>query len=769
MGQVKAPGTNAQVGEAPKPFVVEDFGGLDTKAKRPAIQPRDFYILRNWMPIGPGNMRTVYDHAETALYEAVAPRTILTYAFYNIGSTRYAIVFLDNGTAVQVNTDTSAVTTISATANKFYSTGELPAVAQYQAKYLAITSEVNDNAYWIWDGASLFGAGTLSPEVIMLNSGDDYTSPPTVTAYGGSGSGATFSATVENGKVADIEVTNPGSGYLIGEQVTVVITGGGSDDQARATATVSTSTGGVALILVTNGGSGYSAPLVTFSGGGGSGAKAFVSGAANGVVTDITVTDPGTGYTTAPTVTVADSGGGTGTGATAVAEIRRGQITAITVNSGGSGYVGMPDVVISSPNDFGFPNIQAEAYATVAAGVVTAITLTKKGVGYLSATVQLSGGNDSAEAEVKLMPFGIKGTSIATYQERTWVGYQTKFSYTGPDSVSDFSTAFGGGSKKITDSFLKERLVALYQANGFLYRFGDSSINVISNVQTSTGGTTSFNDSNVDPQIGTAWRDSVIALGRALVFANPTGVYALVGGAAEKVSGPLDGLFAKASFNTPGASGKTPTAFVANVFGIRVYGLLFTTVVPGGSGSLEDIIACWDGQRWFIYTPTLLYSILAAQEINSELTGWIATTGGIYQAFENPSDELVKTFATKIVAMLTYINTSQVTDVYFIAQDDAGSGGTVDISIDTETGSGAVHTTDVSTFLTWIGAGGAELTWTGLASAPLMFTSAGLTVNGYNDVNFGQLVGATVTTDMPDVIFISLSMLVRPDYSQKAG
>lgn len=70
-------------------------------------------------------------------------------------------------------------------------------------------------------------------------------------------------------------------------------------------------------LSVTNGGSGYTtAPTVAISGGGGSGAAATATVAASGSVTSLTLTNPGTGYTAAPTVTLA---GGDGAGATAVA------------------------------------------------------------------------------------------------------------------------------------------------------------------------------------------------------------------------------------------------------------------------------------------------------------------------------------------------------------------------------------------------------------------------------------------------------------------
>lgn len=76
---------------------------------------------------------------------------------------------------------------------------------------------------------------------------------------------------------------------------------------------------GVATIPVTNGGSGYvGAPIITISGGGGTGATAVANmvddGTGNGTfkIASITITSAGTGYTGAPTV---DMIGGGGTGA----------------------------------------------------------------------------------------------------------------------------------------------------------------------------------------------------------------------------------------------------------------------------------------------------------------------------------------------------------------------------------------------------------------------------------------------------------------------
>jgi hypothetical protein len=72
---------------------------------------------------------------------------------------------------------------------------------------------------------------------------------------------------------------------------------------------------GLSGVFVSNGGSGYtSAPSVSFSGGGGSGATATAHIGSTGTVTSIVLTSRGSGYTSEPTVSL--SGGG-GSGATA--------------------------------------------------------------------------------------------------------------------------------------------------------------------------------------------------------------------------------------------------------------------------------------------------------------------------------------------------------------------------------------------------------------------------------------------------------------------
>jgi hypothetical protein len=155
----------------------------------------------------------------------------------------------------------------------------------------------------------------------------------------------------------------------------------------------------VSSVTVTNGGTGWSgAPTVTFFSptGGGATATAATSG---GAITSVTVTNGGSGYTVPPTVTF--SGGGGGSGATATANVSAGGGTTVDTCattssvasvsfSAGSGWTSAPTVTIDAAPGGG---VTATATAAVSGGHLTAITITNSGSGYTDIpTVSLSGG-----------------------------------------------------------------------------------------------------------------------------------------------------------------------------------------------------------------------------------------------------------------------------------------------------------------------------------------------------------------------------------------
>ena len=148
--------------------------------------------------------------------------------------------------------------------------------------------------------------------------------------------------------------------------------------------------GGVDSVTVSNGGSGYvinpvvvfDAPNLTPPAGVTYVQATGTATMAGGVVTGVSVVNPGTGYSRAPGVTINDGllpPASPGVAATAVATIA---VNQIDVTAGGAGYDQPPTVVIL---DTGAVDRGAEATATIAiAGAVTSIVVNTPGAGYLT-------------------------------------------------------------------------------------------------------------------------------------------------------------------------------------------------------------------------------------------------------------------------------------------------------------------------------------------------------------------------------------------------
>ena len=376
------------------------FGGMNTQAGPTSIADSEFLWIENFIRLGDGNFRTAWDRG-SSIYTTPIGKTIVMHYFYTIGTSYYAAVFLSDGSAIQINTTTFATTTIGG-AGTFYNGGDLPACAQWGTLYLLISNRNTFNDYWAWDGAQLYHAGTAAPRgVNLLSGGSKYTSAPTVTPFGGNGTGLAVTATVNAGSVVDLHITNPGSGYQVGDIVQLAFSGGGSDTSARLVANLAA--GSVAAVSVTAPGSGYTTASVGFSGGGGSGAAATAQIGSG--VSSITVTAGGTGYTTAPAITFT---GGGGTGAAATAIITGGIVTSITVDSTGTGYTSAPTVNINGGGGTG-----ATATATIQNGIITGVTITNGGTGYTSApSVAISGDGSGATGNAVLNPASLQSVTV---------------------------------------------------------------------------------------------------------------------------------------------------------------------------------------------------------------------------------------------------------------------------------------------------------------------------------------------------------------------
>lgn len=175
----------------------------------------------------------------------------------------------------------------------------------------------------------------------------------------GIGSTATAITSIVNGGVRYVTVTNRGRGYTSTPEVIF-----GTSPTGETATGIATMIGGItdlcepddSLLRVqgvqlTNPGYGYTiAPTVSFYGGGGTGAEA-TSVIGDGIVGIVTLTSGGSGYAITPNITFV---GIASTSAQAIAIMNNGSISEIRMINSGLGYTEPPTIIIDSPYSSGF-------------------------------------------------------------------------------------------------------------------------------------------------------------------------------------------------------------------------------------------------------------------------------------------------------------------------------------------------------------------------------------------------------------------------------
>ena len=184
--------------------------------------------------------------------------------------------------------------------------------------------------------------GSISNGITVTDGGQGYTTPPTIYVdepTGTDGIRASLRAVLTEGKVTSITVLNPGQGYESVPRIAVIDPVG-----AQVLETKVDSDGRVVAIELLSGGSGYiDVPSVYIVDNrtndvgayiGGSNATAVAS-VFNGAITDINITNFGTGYsqTNPPTIIIQSP-----PEAQASAEIGLNEVTGFNVLKGGAGY-----------------------------------------------------------------------------------------------------------------------------------------------------------------------------------------------------------------------------------------------------------------------------------------------------------------------------------------------------------------------------------------------------------------------------------------------
>jgi len=196
-------------------------------------------------------------------------------------------------------------------------------------------------------GASAAATATISGGVTSfsgITAGSGYTAAPRVTINSATGTGATAHAVLDKG-INTVTPTIAGTGYRSAPLVT--LTGDTGNEDGSVTAVLATS--GIACDVTIGGsattGIANDTPLIVDNTGhGGTGFAGTLQTDGNDI-TGVTITNAGSGYTSAPELTVGDPGLGTRTLTAVIGKA----IASFTVAAAGTGFVSAPGISIAAP------------------------------------------------------------------------------------------------------------------------------------------------------------------------------------------------------------------------------------------------------------------------------------------------------------------------------------------------------------------------------------------------------------------------------------
>lgn len=308
-----APYARTKGERAKKPLTLINFGGVNIQARRQAINDDEFAWLENAMPVGAGNLKIV--PAQSAALTTWASQTVASTGSANISGSDYIFGFSTTGAAVQVNLTNGLYTQTVVGANGTFSNSGVQ-MTQWKNAGILIIDPVKGLFDWNVTTANTLTAISNTVTALTITAiGINYTSQPTIGFSGGGGASAAATADIQMGLAT---VTAAGTGYQVGDVLTV--SGGtlGSAGSGTAASIKVTSVGGsnaITGISLVNTGDYTASPAnpVSVTGGYGTGATFTL----NFGIGPVKITNSGTGYTSAPAISVT-SGGGTGGAITAV-------------------------------------------------------------------------------------------------------------------------------------------------------------------------------------------------------------------------------------------------------------------------------------------------------------------------------------------------------------------------------------------------------------------------------------------------------------------
>lgn len=403
--------------------------------------------------------------------------------------------------------------------------------------------------------------------------------------------------------------------------------------------------------------------------------------------------------------------------------------------AGGSGYTSGATATITGGSGSG-----ATASVTTVAGVVTALTLTNAGVGYKAAdsitvTINPVGAGSGATATVIVWPqFSLTPTTLAVYSGRVWLAGSRTLTWTGTLGYDDAAAANASGSTIIPDSDLVHRITALRALNNYLWIFGDNSIKQIGTVSVS-GSTTVFSVVTLSSDTGTTFPQTIQSYNRLVLFANKTGVYAVLGSSVQKVSQQMDGIFQSIDFSV------APSAALNDINAIRCYLILVRYMDPAQNRT-RSLLLEFHAQKWQVASQGDDLLAISTAVIAGSLETFASSGADLTQILQNPNQAV----AILLKTALSHHSKPHMGKRALRAAtvQTSNSSGAMTMTIDTENGT-VNENYSVAFPITWLNALGQIVTWLNALGQLVTFSGTGFLFQRTPAAGTGIYLGLTLS------------------------
>lgn len=419
-----------------------------------------------------------------------------------------------------------------------------------------------------------------------------------------------------------------------------------------------------------------------------------------------------------------------------------GSVASVTITAGGSGYNTAPNVTIGSPNDAN--GVQATATASILGNVVVAVTVTEPGTGYTSApSVTFSGGGGSNAAATTSL-FTQNGAAIATFSGRVWIADDRTIYYSAADSYNDFSSV-SAGNLTLTDSTLRSDIIQILSANNFLYIFGEDSINVFSDVRVNQSGITLFTNTNVSASVGSRLPYAIFPFFRSVLFMNEYGIYALVGSTTSKLSDGLDGIFPDIDFTARVSAGQV---LINNIL---CAAFSFTYNDPDSAPRV--IQAVFFEKKWFLTTQSELQWVTSIPV--GGLVRLFGTTGtDLRKLYSSASANVTSMIESALFPMGDPIRDKQALKIALEATAKTDTATTLNVTVDSENRESSPYA--LINTINWISNNLLTIPWQNNSNTTIQWVTSGYQLYKTDAQQYGKYIGLTITSTAPGYVLHGL-------------